>query len=119
MEQSEFWRIQRREEHLLMRWHSVLATIVWLACAAFVTTAVPAADTKPAGWTPELMLKAKGVGEVAVSPDGKRVAFAVSTPVMDGERSEWVSQVFVANADGTQPVQLTRGEKSATNPAWS
>jgi len=92
------------------------ATLAISLCGA---AALLAADPKPNAWTPELMLKAKGVGEVNVSPDGKRVAFAVSTPVMDGEKSEWLSQIYVAASDGRHSVQLTRGDKSATNPAWS
>jgi len=78
-----------------------------------------AADPKPTGWTPELMFKSKGVAEVSVSPDGRRVAYAVSTAVMEGDRSEWLSQVYVSSAAGGPAVQLTRGDKSATNPAWS
>jgi len=92
------------------------ATLAISLCGA---AALLAADPKPNAWTPELMLKAKGVGEVNVSSDGKRVAFAVSTPVMDGEKSEWLSQIYVAASDGRHSVQLTRGDKSATNPAWS
>ncbi len=79
-----------------------------------------AADPKPAAhWTPELMLKVKTVADVVPAPDGKRVAFSVGTAVMEGEKSEWISQIYVSAADGSQTVQLTRGEKSATNPAWS
>src|SRR5262245_61084147 len=102
-----------------MRIPAVSTTIVTLAASFVAVRAFAAADPRPAGWTPELMLKVKGVGDVAVSPDGKRVAFAVSTAAMDGERSEWVSQIHVASADGKHSVQLTRGDKSATNPAWS
>jgi dipeptidyl aminopeptidase/acylaminoacyl peptidase len=78
-----------------------------------------AADPKPAGWTPELMLKAKTVAEVSVSPDGKRVAFSVGSPVMDGEHSEWLAQIYVSTSMPGQSLQLTRGDKSANNPAWS
>jgi dipeptidyl aminopeptidase/acylaminoacyl peptidase len=102
-----------------MRYHSVQTTALLLLFGLSFTAILPAADPKPGGWTPELMLKAKGVGEVAVSADSQRVAFTVSTPQMDGERSEWLSQIYVANADGTHSVQLTRADKSATNPAWS
>jgi dipeptidyl aminopeptidase/acylaminoacyl peptidase len=102
-----------------MKIPSLFATFLTLATSLFTAGAVFAADSKPTAWTPELMLKVKGVGDVAVSPDGKRVAFAVSTAAMDGERSEWVSQIHVASTDGKHSVQLTRGDKSATNPAWS
>src|SRR6516225_6325343 len=84
-----------------------------------IATAAQAADPKPAAWTPEMMLKAKGVAEPAVSPDGKRVAFSVSTPSLDGEHSEWLSQIYVSTPGAAHPAQLTRGDKSATNPAWS
>ena len=84
-----------------------------------ITSIKPRAIPNCTAWTLELMLKAKGVAEVSVSPDGKRVAFSVSVPVVDGEHSEWLSQIYVAAADGRHWVQLTRGEKSATNPAWS
>jgi dipeptidyl aminopeptidase/acylaminoacyl peptidase len=96
--------------------------LVLAATAAFApvfwAAILSAADPKPTSWTPELMLKAKGVADVAVSPDGKRVVLSVSTPVTEGEKSEWVSQVYVASSDGKQSVQLTRSDKSATNPAW-
>ena len=61
----------------------------------------------------------KRVSPVASSPDGRRVAFVVATAAMEGEKSEWVSQIHVADADGTGAFQLTRGDKSSTAPAWS
>lgn len=91
-----------------------------MIAAAFVYSAdLRAADPKPAGWTPELMLKARQVADVAVSPDGKRAAYSISSAIMDGERSEWLAQIYVSPVDGGQTVQLTRGDKSSTNPAWS
>src|SRR6266550_8705804 len=98
-----------------MKMQCVPATLVAIVLALASAAGSSAADPKPTAWTPELMLKAKAVGEVAVSPDGKRVAFSVSAAVMDGERSEWLSQIHVAAADGSHSVQLTRGDKSATN----
>lgn len=91
----------------------------WAACLLFCVAATPAADQKPAGWTPELMLKARTVGEPTVSPDGRRVAFVVSSAVTEGEKSEWLSQIHLVGSDGANPLQLTRGDKSATAPAWS
>jgi dipeptidyl aminopeptidase/acylaminoacyl peptidase len=70
-------------------------------------------------WTPDLLLKVKRVGPVVPSPDGSRVAFVVSQAVTDGEKSEWLSHIHVANADGSETFQLTRGDKSATQPRWS
>ena len=59
------------------------------------------ADTSnPKVWTPEGMLQLKQVGGAQVSPDGKKVAFVVRRAIMDGEKSEFVSQVRVANQIG-------------------
>jgi dipeptidyl aminopeptidase/acylaminoacyl peptidase len=102
-----------------MNRYRVLAAATAFGLSIAATASSRAADPKPTAWTPELVLKAKGVTEVSVSPDGKRVAFSVSVPVIDGEHSEWLSQIYVASSDGGHWVQLTRGDKSATNPAWS
>src|SRR5262245_33815329 len=70
-------------------------------------------------WTPERALKTKRVTSVSVSPDGRRVAYVVAHAAMEGEKSEWLSQVHLANSDGSGALQLTRGDKSASAPAWS
>jgi dipeptidyl aminopeptidase/acylaminoacyl peptidase len=97
-----------------MRTASILALLVALS-------PVPGglADGPASGWTPELAFKVKRVGSVRISPDGGRVAFVVGTAVMDGEKSEWVSQIHVARSDGSGAIELTGDEKSATAPTWS
>ena len=52
-----------------------------------------------------------------LSPDGSRVAYLVTSA--DLERSVYVSQIHLVNADGSNAVQLTRGSASATVPRWS
>ncbi len=71
------------------------------------------------GWTVDEHMKLRNVGAVRPSPDGKRVAFTVTDLVTTGEKSENLSQVWVANADGTAATQYTFGEKSSSNPIWS
>ena len=68
---------------------------------------------------PTLALRVKRVQAVQVSPDGSRVAYVVGAAVMDGEKSEWLSHVHVARADGSGAFALTSGDKSSTGPAWS
>lgn len=81
---------------------------------------VPAHAQAPAAtWTPELQMIVKRVSAPVPSPDGSLVAFVVGEAVMAGEKSEWLSQVHVARADGSDSWQLTRGEKSASGPRWS
>jgi len=72
-----------------------------------------------AQWTPEEMMGAKSVGSVRVSPDGKRLVFTVTEPVMSEEKSEFLTQVWMAKADGSGANQFTFGDKSSTSPQWS
>ena len=87
--------------------------------AAILGVAALAAPEGAGEWTPARALQVKRVGTVRVSPDGTRAAFVVGTAVMDGEKSEWVSQIHVARADGGGAFPLTRSETSSTAPAWS
>jgi dipeptidyl aminopeptidase/acylaminoacyl peptidase len=43
----------------------------------------------------------------------------VRVPVMDGEKSEYLTHIWVVSADGRRNAQFTRGEKSAGGPAFS
>jgi dipeptidyl aminopeptidase/acylaminoacyl peptidase len=79
----------------------------------------PSLTAAPVVWTPDLAFKVKRVSQAAASPDGKRVAYVVATAEMEGEKSEWLSQIHVASADGTSDLQLTRGEKSSSAATWS
>ena len=67
----------------------------------------------PGAWTPEFSMQFKTVGGVIPSPDGSRVAWTQTQSVMEPEHSETLTQIFLANADGSHRVQLTRGEKSS------
>jgi dipeptidyl aminopeptidase/acylaminoacyl peptidase len=87
---------------------------------SLAVTAVAADGTAaPAVWSPELMMQVKRVGSVQVSPDGRRVAFTVRQAVMEGDVSEYRTQIHLANTDGSGTWQLTQGEKSCDDPQWS
>jgi Tol biopolymer transport system component len=49
----------------------------------------------------------------AVSPNGKRIAYRKSNP------DTGVSDLFVANVDGTRAVRITHSGRHDTQPAWS
>jgi dipeptidyl aminopeptidase/acylaminoacyl peptidase len=78
-----------------------------------------ATPTRPAEWTPTEMLKVKSISSVQVSPNGRRVVCAVREAVVEGEKSEYLTHLHVANADGGDAFQLTQGDKSCDNPHWS
>ena len=77
------------------------------------------AQEKQLNWTPAQCLKLKNITAVRPSPDGGKVLYTVREAVMTPDRSEYINQVFVCNADGSNTIQLTRGEKNSSNPQWS
>lgn len=92
----------------------VLASVLTLL-VLFTVTATAQTQT----WEPETHLKLKAVGTPRVSPDGKRVAYTVNEAIMTADKSEFVTQIWLANIATKQSTQLTFGEKSSTNPKWS
>ncbi|MBC8113614.1 MAG: PD40 domain-containing protein, partial [Candidatus Saccharimonas sp.] len=96
---------------------NLLTAVAWSMLWASSVTAEDVAP--PQAWSPSLMMQVKKIGSVVVSPDGQRVAFAVRQAVMEGDVSEYRTHIHVANTDGSQPRQLTQGEKSCDDPQWS
>lgn len=90
-----------------MRMISVLF-LLWAAAAG-------AADR----WTPEVSMKVQRIADVTPSPDGKMAAWTQTRAVIETEKSENVTQIFIRRPGSTQPIQLTRGEKSAQDPSFS
>ena len=95
-----------------------------LVLAASLLLPLPAwaqADATPAeaGWTPSLSMQYRAVSGTAISPDGSRVAFVVREPLMEGPQSEYLSHIWMTDADGTRAAQWTRGEASAGSPQFS
>ena len=92
----------------------------WGGCVlAFLFAADLVAQETSKAWTPEVMIKFKRVGGTEISSDGKWIAYTVSVPVMDGEKSEFLTHIWVVSSDGRTNQQFTYGEKSCTNPAFS
>ncbi|MEJ2540902.1 MAG: S9 family peptidase [Gemmatimonadota bacterium] len=83
---------------------------------------LPLAGQEGAGestWSPALSMQFRAVGGTALSPDGERVAFTVREPLMEGEQSEYLTQIWMASADGSGARQYTRGEHSASSPVFT
>jgi dipeptidyl aminopeptidase/acylaminoacyl peptidase len=81
----------------------------------------PRADKPPVGWTPERMMDVGMPAVVALSPDGKRVAYTVRSAVIGPGQSEYVNRLHVANADGSAsaPAAVRQPPGSAHDPQWS
>ncbi|MEQ9593205.1 MAG: hypothetical protein RLN86_11415, partial [Cyclobacteriaceae bacterium] len=70
-------------------------------------------------WTPEKIMSYKNVTDTHISSDGKYIAYVVRSPKMEGELSEYNSQIWIAAADGAFNIQYTQGEKSSSSPQFS
>jgi dipeptidyl aminopeptidase/acylaminoacyl peptidase len=93
---------------------NVLLFLVFCCAYHFVD-----AQEKALQWTPEFSMQFKSIGGTNLSPDGKYVAYTLREPIMEGEKSEYLTQIWVAATDGSMNVQYTRGEKSSSNPKFS
>ena len=54
--------------------------------------------------TPELAMKVKNVASVRVSPMAEKL-FTHHQAIMSSDKSEFVSQIWIANTDGSDPLQ--------------
>ena len=81
--------------------------------------AVAALAEGPSAWTPEFSARFQTIATVVPSPDGKWAVWTQSKPVIETERSEVLTQIYLGAIDGSRRIQLTRGEKSCTAPSFS
>jgi dipeptidyl aminopeptidase/acylaminoacyl peptidase len=85
----------------------------------FLVAELAFSQEAPKGWTPEVMIRIKRIGGTSLSPDGKWIAYTVSMPMMEGEKSEFLTHIWVVSVDSKSDYQFTYGEKSCTNPSFS
>ncbi len=92
---------------------------VLVAFALLALLAPDGATAQDDRWTPALQMEYHRVSSVALSPDGATVAFTVTVPLMEGEQSEYRTQIHVVPAAGGEAIAYTTGDNSATSPAFS
>jgi dipeptidyl aminopeptidase/acylaminoacyl peptidase len=63
------------------------------------------------------LLKVRRVGDPQLSPDGRWIAYQVSVPDVEANRSR--TQLYLIPVEGGAPKQLTNGASSASSPRWS
>jgi dipeptidyl aminopeptidase/acylaminoacyl peptidase len=90
----------------------LLALLLWLLAAA-----APAAPGGRA-MTVDDLITATGVTRQALSPDGKQVAYVVTTT--DPASLERVGHLWIVGSDGgSAPRQITSGARGESTPAFS
>jgi dipeptidyl aminopeptidase/acylaminoacyl peptidase len=87
--------------------------IILIAAASFAST-VQAQTRVP---TLDDLLTLKTAGATQISPDGKLIAYTVAFG--DFKQDAFVTQIWLADTASGKSFQLTRGDKSSTNPRWS
>jgi dipeptidyl aminopeptidase/acylaminoacyl peptidase len=86
--------------------------------AAVLTLLLPGALCAQRPWQATDYYHLTVVSSPQLSPDGRRVAFVVTTVVEDKDRRH--NEIWLAPADGSAPAsRFTSPTTEATNPAWS
>jgi len=66
--------------------------------------------------TPEVLWSFGRLGDVQVSPDGKKLLYGVSYYSIDQNKSN--REIFIMNVDGTGKTQLTKTPQNENNAIW-
>src|SRR4051794_31538744 len=93
------------------------AALLLIFAVAALVRAAPPAEIKRRPMTITDLFRFKRVTEPQISPDGKHVAYVVSTVDLDGNQSS--SSIWLAPTDGGQPSPLTNTTKKDRHPRWS
>lgn len=94
-------------------------SILRLVCISAIALFLFVPVFSQTAWSPEMQVKTKAIGTPRVSPDGTRVVYTVNEAVMTADKSEFVTQIWMATTDGKEDYQVTFGDKSSSNPKWS
>ncbi len=92
------------------------STVFALLMALVAPVAALAEDDR---WTPALSMRYHRISGVAISPDGSLVAFGVTEPLMEGDKSEYRTRIHVVPTAGGDAVAWTRSDDSVSAPMFS
>jgi dipeptidyl aminopeptidase/acylaminoacyl peptidase len=73
-------------------------------------------------WTMEETMRVKWSDSTAISPDNQWVAYTVYSNIMEAENSKIMTHIWISaleDSDEPRTFQLTTGEESCFEPAWS
>jgi dipeptidyl aminopeptidase/acylaminoacyl peptidase len=75
------------------------------------------AETNCRAMLPQDITRIRFVSDAQMSPDGRRVAFVVTT--LAEEQDQYLSQIWIVDTNGGEPRRFTAGSKRDTAPRWS
>ncbi|HEX5531129.1 MAG TPA: S9 family peptidase [Methylomirabilota bacterium] len=73
--------------------------------------------TPSRGMVPADLTRIRSMSDAQVSPDGRTIAFVVTT--LSEERDEYLSHIWLVDAAGGEPRRFTAGPRRDTAPRWS
>ncbi len=88
-----------------------------LAAQATPAAGAPAAAVMPRAFQPNDWHRVTQLAGAAMSPDGKRIAFTVTT-IVEAENKRH-SEIWMVNSAGGDPVRWTSSGYESSNPRWS
>ncbi|MBA2572456.1 MAG: S9 family peptidase [Gemmatimonadetes bacterium] len=100
-------------------WRALASAVTLVLSFGPGTVAAQSASRSPSALHPsfEQVVSLRGVGALAISPDGRSIVFAVRTTEWEANRFD--TELWLAR-EGEQPFQLTRTDKqSSVAPRWS
>jgi dipeptidyl aminopeptidase/acylaminoacyl peptidase len=74
---------------------------------------------RPRGMTAEDTVAITEFSQLAISPDGQRVAYVRSRPVLTNSESTRRGHIWVVSTSGGDPFRLTNGPRGDSQPQWS
>ena len=66
-----------------------------------------------------MMIQYQRLSSTAISEDGKFIAYEISTPILESEKSEFHSQIWLLSTYDESRFQLTQGKTSSSQPKFS
>jgi dipeptidyl aminopeptidase/acylaminoacyl peptidase len=96
---------------------AIAAALAAATMALPLVAADPAAARAPRLLAVDDLFALKTVADPRISPDGRWVAYTVTT--LDAKKDKSATDVYMVPFAGGEAVRLTNGDKPATHPRWS
>src|SRR5438552_12318733 len=109
--------MERRKNGMLERWNVGMSSVVLLILTFQLSIIPTVLSAQRHSITFEDYIALKSVSDPQLSPDGKWVAYTVSTPSLQDNRN--VARVWVVEVATGKSQQLTGGPGSDRQPRWS
>ena len=94
-----FCSINEEGETLMSRLQQIIATAVLLS----ITLSGQSSDK----WTPDVSIELKSISQLQFSPSGNQLAMVVRKALIEGEKSEYLNQIWMSRLESNSPHQFT------------